>query len=112
VSPKARSVFRCTNCGAEHARWAGRCDVCGEWNTLVEEVIPRSSAGGKTGASRRIGGHKTLAEGGSVASPIRLRDVAGRAEARWKTGIGEFDFLLGGGKVTGSMILIGGEPGN
>ena len=111
MSPKARSVFRCTNCGAEHARWAGRCDVCGEWNTLVEEVIPRSSAGGKTGASRRIGGHKTLAEGGSVASPIRLRDVAGRAEARWKTGIGEFDFVLGGGIVPGSMILIGGEPG-
>ena len=111
MTPKARSVFRCTNCGAEHSRWAGRCDACGEWNTLVEEVVSKSAAGGKTSASRRIGGHKTLAEGGSVASPIKLRDVAGRAEERWKTGLAEFDFVLGGGIVPGSMILIGGEPG-
>ena len=74
--------------------------------------MPKSSAaGGKSSASRRIGGHKTLGEGGSVASPIRLRDVAGQAEPRWKTGLGEFDFVLGGGIVPGSMILIGGEPG-
>jgi len=109
---KTRSVFRCTNCGAEHARWAGRCDVCGEWNTLVEEVVQRSAASGaKTGASRRIGGHRTLGEGGSVATPIKLRDVQGKAEPRWKTGLNEFDFVLGGGIVPGSMILIGGEPG-
>ena len=112
MTPKARSIFRCTNCGAEHARWAGRCDVCGEWNTLVEEVVQRSAASGaKTGASRRIGGHKTLGEGGSVATPIKLRDVEGKAEPRWKTGLNEFDFVLGGGIVPGSMILIGGEPG-
>jgi DNA repair protein RadA/Sms len=112
VSPKARSIFRCTNCGAEHSRWAGRCDVCGEWNTLVEEVVARATAaGGKGGAARRIGGHKSLAEGGSVAEPKRLRDVAGAAEPRWKTGLAEFDFALGGGIVPGSMILIGGEPG-
>ncbi|HEX6573479.1 MAG TPA: DNA repair protein RadA [Gemmatimonadaceae bacterium] len=109
---KAKSIFRCTNCGAEHPRWAGRCDVCGEWNTLVEEVVQKSAASGaQTGASRRIGGHKTLAEGGSVATPIKLRDVEGKAEPRWKTGLDEFDFVLGGGIVPGSMILIGGEPG-
>jgi DNA repair protein RadA/Sms len=112
VTPKARSIFRCTNCGAEHSRWAGRCDVCGEWNTLVEEVVARATpAGGKGGAARRIGGHKSLAEGGSVAEPKRLRDVAGAAEPRWKTHLAEFDFALGGGIVPGSMILIGGEPG-
>jgi DNA repair protein RadA/Sms len=112
VSPRARSIFRCTNCGAEHSRWAGRCDVCGEWNTLVEEVIARpAAAGGKGGAARRIGGHKSLAEGGSVAEPQKLRDVAGAAQPRWKTGLAEFDFALGGGIVPGSMILIGGEPG-
>lgn len=86
--------------------------MCGEWNTLVEEVVAKSVAGGgKGGAARRIGGHKTLAEGGSVASPIRLGDVTGSAQPRWKTGINEFDFVLGGGIVPGSMILIGGEPG-
>ena len=112
MTPKARSVYRCTNCGAEHPRWAGRCDVCGEWNTLVEEASPRNSASGsRAGASRRIGGHKTLGEGGSIAVPRKLRDVVGAAEPRWKTGLAEFDFVLGGGIVPGSMILIGGEPG-
>jgi DNA repair protein RadA/Sms len=111
VTAKARSVFRCTNCGAEHSRWAGRCDVCGEWNTLVEEAVPRSVAGGKSGTSRRIGGHKAMAEGGSIAQPVKLRDIAGSEEPRWRTGLAEFDFVLGGGIVPGSMILIGGEPG-
>ncbi len=113
MTAKARSVFRCTNCGADHPRWAGRCDVCGEWNTLVEEVAQRSSAGNaaKGGSSRRIGGHKSLSEGGSIAQPRKLKDVAGTAGERWKTGLNEFDFVLGGGIVPGSMILIGGEPG-
>jgi DNA repair protein RadA/Sms len=110
VTPKARSVFRCTNCGAEHARWSGRCDVCGEWNTLVEEVVQKSATASK-GSARRIGGHKSLGEGGSVSVPVRLRDVAGRADERWMSGLNEFDFVLGGGIVPGSMILIGGEPG-
>ena len=112
MTPKARSVYRCTNCGAEHPRWAGRCDVCSEWNALVEEAAPRSSSSGlKGGSSRRIGGSKSLAEGGAIAEPRKLRDVAGSAEPRWKTGLAEFDFVLGGGIVPGSMILIGGEPG-
>ena len=86
--------------------------MCGEWNSLVEEAMPRSSAGGgKGGAARRIGGHKSMAEGGSVAEPKLLKDVVGAAEPRWKTGLKEFDFVLGGGIVPGSMILIGGEPG-
>lgn len=112
MTPKARSVFRCTNCGAEHSRWSGRCDVCGEWNSLVEEIVAKSAAAGKGGgAARRIGGHKSLAEGGSIAEPQKLRNVSGTAEQRWKTGLAEFDFALGGGIVPGSMILIGGEPG-
>jgi DNA repair protein RadA/Sms len=113
VSPKPRSLYRCTSCGADHPRWAGRCDVCGEWNTLVEESIPRTSsaaAAGK-GAARRIAGAKSLGEGGRDATPIRLGDVAGASEPRWMTGLAEFDFVLGGGIVPGSMVLVGGEPG-
>ena len=109
MSPKARTVYRCTECGAEHPKWAGRCDVCGAWNSLVEEVAVRSAPSG--GASRRAGGTRTLAEGGSVAVTPRLREVSGSEARRWKTGIDEFDFVLGGGIVPGSMILIGGEPG-
>jgi DNA repair protein RadA/Sms len=109
MSPKSKTVYRCTECGAEHPKWAGRCDVCGAWNSLVEEVAVRSAPTG--GASRRAGGTRTLAEGGSVAVTPRLRDVSGSEARRWKTGIDEFDFVLGGGIVPGSMILIGGEPG-
>src|SRR3954467_11092929 len=109
MSPKAKTVYRCTECGAEHPKWAGRCDVCGAWNSLVEEVAARSAPTG--GASRRAGGTRTLAEGGSVAVTPRLREVSGSEARRWKTGMDEFDFVLGGGIVPGSMILIGGEPG-
>src|SRR3954465_12444873 len=109
MSPKAKTVYRCTECGADHPKWAGRCDVCGAWNSLVEEMAARPAATG--GASRRAGGARTLAEGGSVAVTPRLRDVNGSEARRWHVGIDEFDFVLGGGIVPGSMILIGGEPG-
>src|SRR3954452_13653036 len=109
MSPKTKTVYRCTECGADHPKWAGRCDVCGAWNSLVEEVAARSAP--TSGASRRAGGTRTLAEGGSVAATPRLREVSGSEARRWKTGLDEFDFVLGGGIVPGSMILIGGEPG-
>jgi DNA repair protein RadA/Sms len=110
VSPKVRTSYRCTECGADYSKWAGRCDTCGEWNTLVEEIVaPKLAAGGASG--RRMGGARTLAEGGSVAAMPRLREVSGSEAKRWRTGLDEFDFVLGGGIVPGSMILIGGEPG-
>lgn len=112
MTPKARTLYRCTGCGADHPRWAGRCDVCGEWNTLVEESISRgSTASAARGAARRIGGARSLGDGGEVASPLRLADIVGAAEPRWVSGLAEFDFVLGGGIVPGSMVLVGGEPG-
>src|SRR6476619_234680 len=101
MSPKAKTVYRCTECGADHPKWAGRCDVCGAWNSLVEEVAAKAAPTG--GASRRANGARSLAEGGSVAVTPRLRDVKGTESARWKTSIDEFDFVLGGGIVPGSM---------
>lgn len=107
---KTKTAYRCTECGAEHAKWQGRCDTCGEWNTLVEEMTaPKLAVAG--GAARRMGGARSLAEGGNIAPTPRLRDVQGSSAERWKTGLDEFDFVLGGGIVPGSMILIGGEPG-
>ena len=107
---KSRTVYRCTECGAEYSKWQGRCDQCGEWNTLGEEIVaPKVAAVG--GSSRRIGGARSLAEGGNVAVTPRLREVKGSNAKRWKTGLDEFDFVLGGGIVPGSMVLIGGEPG-
>jgi DNA repair protein RadA/Sms len=108
VSPKSKTVFRCSYCGAEHPKWAGRCDICNEWNTLVEEVAaPKPTSR----AAKSKAGSAGLGEGGSAAATSRLRDVKGSESRRWKTGIDEFDFVLGGGIVPGSMVLIGGEPG-
>ena len=109
MSSKARTIYRCTECGADHPKWAGRCDVCGAWNSLAEEMAAKAAPTG--GASRRAGGALSLAAGGSVALTPKLREVNGSEARRWKTGIDEFDFVLGGGIVPGSMILIGGEPG-
>ncbi len=109
MSPRARTVYRCTECGADHPKWAGRCDVCSAWNSLVEEaaaVAPAAAA-----KQRRTGGANALAEGGRVALAPRLREVSGTEATRWRTGIDELDFVLGGGIVPGSMILVGGEPG-
>jgi len=106
---KAKSVYRCSECGAEFAKWQGKCDTCGEWNTLVEEPIAAKAA--SSGSERRLKGSKGLAEGGNVAVATRLRDVTGTEMTRWSSGMQELDFVLGGGVVPGSMVLIGGEPG-
>ncbi|MBA3854328.1 MAG: DNA repair protein RadA [Gemmatimonas sp.] len=112
MAVKAKSVYRCTDCGAESLKWQGRCDTCGEWNTLVEEMAaPKVSASKGAGAQRRLAGANAFGEGGQVLDTPRLRDVLGAEEHRLTTGIAEFDFVLGGGVVPGSMVLVGGEPG-
>jgi DNA repair protein RadA/Sms len=108
VSPKARTVYRCTDCGAEFPKWGGRCDACGEWNSLVEEIAsPATRANGRSKRTA-VAALGTEAAGALVT---RLGDVTGGASHRLSTGIDEFDFVLGGGVVPGSMILVGGEPG-
>ncbi len=95
---KAKSLFVCQNCGAVAQRWQGKCEACGEWNTVVEEAV----AAGVAGARNR---------GGGRAFP--LEDLAGASapESRVVTGLGELDRVTGGGLVAGSVALIGGEPG-
>ncbi len=93
---RIKTVHRCTECGAAHPKWAGRCDGCGEWNTLVEEVEVPAAARPATGAS-------------VPAAPITEIDT--REWAAEPTGIGELDRVLGGGLVAGSVTLVGGEPG-
>jgi DNA repair protein RadA/Sms len=105
VTSRVRTAYRCTECGADHFRWQGRCDSCGEWNTLVEEIVaPRSGAAASRSAAK-------LQAGAGAARIQRIGDVEGSQSTRWSTGIGEFDFVLGGGIVPGSVVLIGGEPG-
>jgi DNA repair protein RadA/Sms len=102
--PKPSSVYVCSDCGHEAARWAGRCPGCGEWNTLVEHV---RAASARSAVPARGG------RGGSAAaaSPITLGQVEAVDHDRLSTGIEEFDEVLGGGIVPGSLVLIGGAPG-
>ena len=96
MSSKTKTVYRCSECGAESARWGGRCEACGEWNTLSEEPVAAKS---------------TRPHGGVARPALALREVTAAQTQRWTTDLGEFDFVLGGGIVPGSMVLVGGEPG-
>ncbi len=100
---KAKTLFVCTDCGNDTPRWQGQCPACSGWNTLVEEIVrkPHPSARGAA----------VTAAPASSAAPVRLRDVEGAETQRWSAGLDEFDFVLGGGIVPGSVVLIGGEPG-
>lgn len=109
MATKTKSVHRCTECGTEYPRWAGKCESCGEWNTLVEEMATPKAA--SSGAARRKAGVASLGSGGRIAETPRIRDVVGSENQRISTGLNEFDFVLGGGVVPGSMVLVGGEPG-
>jgi DNA repair protein RadA/Sms len=100
--PRATTVFTCSSCGHESARWHGQCPGCGAWNTLVEEA--RAAPAG-----RRGGGN--AGPPARAAKPVRLADVRAAAVPRLRTGIGELDRVLGGGLVPGSLVLLGGSPG-
>lgn len=108
MAAKAKTAYRCTECGADHAKWQGKCDACGAWNTLVEEIV---AAAPTKKSERRANGSVGFAHGGAVLDTPRLREVAGTESHRLRTGLAEFDFVLGGGVVPGSMVLVGGEPG-
>ncbi|NLL48875.1 MAG: DNA repair protein RadA [Firmicutes bacterium] len=94
---KKTVVFVCQACGAESARWMGKCPMCEEWNTLVEETIQPAT--------------KTVRSWVSKSKPLPLAEIENRAEARFSTGITELDRVLGGGLVPGCLGLIGGDPG-
>jgi DNA repair protein RadA/Sms len=99
---KSRVQFICQNCGTVHSRWAGKCDACGEWNTLVEE----GTTGGIGGGPQSV---RSVRKGRAVA----LTDLAGDIEdaPRIASGIAELDRATGGGFVRGSALLLGGDPG-
>lgn len=97
---KARTQFICQNCGTVHARWVGKCEGCGQWNTIVEED-PMGGIGGGPGKTPKKG------------RPVALTTLSGEIEdaPRITTGISELDRATGGGFVRGSAVLIGGDPG-
>jgi len=94
---KPRSSFVCQACGSSYPRWAGRCEACGEWNSIVEEALPRDPGGRLSRRGKRID-----------FSPLEGSDPE---PPRRRIGIGELDRVTGGGLVQGSALLIGGDPG-
>ena len=99
---KAKSAFFCQNCGAQSAKWIGKCPSCGEWNTYVEEILEKEDVNKKAWARD---GFKKKAK----ATP--LKEVEYKEESRLATPDTELNRVLGGGIVKGSLVLIGGDPG-
>jgi DNA repair protein RadA/Sms len=97
MASKRRTIFVCQNCGYQAPKWLGRCPDCSEWNCLVEEV-KSTSRGGKSTSKR-------------TTQAVRIDDISLKPEMRFKSGVAEFDRVLGGGLVPGSLVLIGGDPG-
>jgi DNA repair protein RadA/Sms len=100
---KPRATYTCTECGAQHPRWLGRCPGCGAWHSLVEESAPAEAP--------RRGDLLGLGPRSKAAQPIPLAEVDASASPRLATGIAELDRVLGGGLVPGSVLLLAGEPG-
>ena len=94
---KIKTVYTCQKCGYQSAKWLGKCPDCTGWNTLIEEAVVKNEPS-RAGLS-------------SAGVPTLFSEITGAAEERTGTGISEFDRVLGGGLVAGSMVLIGGAPG-
>jgi DNA repair protein RadA/Sms len=97
---KTASHFACQSCGTVHPRWSGRCDNCGEWNSIIEESTEAPASGAKGKALPKGRPSKLVGLKGDMAQPPRI-----------ETGISELDRVAGGGFVPGSAILVGGDPG-
>ncbi len=98
---KVKTSYSCTECGGVANKWAGQCQGCGQWNTLVESVI-------ETGSNRYSQVPQSLAQ---TAPVLQLSEIDALEVPRFSTGIDEFDRVLGGGLVSGGVVLIGGDPG-
>lgn len=102
---KSKSVFVCRECGYESSGWLGRCPSCGSWNSLIEERTTSVSPAAREGRSWLRDGETTLPRS------LPLAKVSGKETIREPSGISELDRALGGGFVSGSLVLIGGDPG-
>ena len=96
---KAKTIFYCTECGNETAKWSGQCPACGAWNTLEEAPKASLNTSSRGSASKKIN------------RPRPITELDEEPEIRFSTGLGELDRVLGGGAVKGSLVLFGGAPG-
>ena len=99
---KIKTTFFCQNCGSQYAKWQGQCNACKEWNTIVEEVIQKPEKSDWKSPTSTVK---------KASVPLRINEIDASKETRLNTFDGEFNRVLGGGIVPGSLILLGGEPG-
>ena len=98
---KTKTAYVCSEGGYDSPKWYGKCPSCGSWNTMAEEIVREEKQGKQLNILAPGGGNR----------PVRLREIAGTEDARFSTGIGELDRVLGGGMVKGSLVLVSGAPG-
>lgn len=103
MATKSKTVYICSNCGYETAKWAGKCPDCGEWNTM-EETVRAPAAAPKFSAAARPAS-------ALLTRPLTIQEIDSDDEERYHTGLSELDRVLGGGLVKGSLVLISGDPG-
>lgn len=96
---KEKTVFFCSECGCESPKWMGKCPGCGQWNTMIEEKVAPENSKNRSHNSKAAG------------KPKKLSEISSEQEERLKTNISELDRVLGGGAVSGSLVLVGGDPG-
>ncbi|MBA3631916.1 MAG: DNA repair protein RadA [Acidobacteria bacterium] len=109
MAKQPATIYVCQNCGNQSRKWQGMCSDCGEWNTFVEEKFrPTAQATGKSSLS---GSSRLRINSFREVKPIAYSEIESQDDARTSSGIDEFDRVLGGGIVAGSLVLIGGAPG-
>jgi DNA repair protein RadA/Sms len=101
---QVKTSFFCQSCGAQYAKWQGQCTTCKAWNTIVEEVIQKSEKSHWKSFSAQSGSRP-------ASKPLRIDEIDSVHQKRMRTQDTEFDRVLGGGMVSGSLTLLGGEPG-
>ena len=106
---KAKTVYVCSECDYQSAKWMGRCPQCGNWNTFSEETFEQETPEKSSSPAARR--HTMLARTTGESEPQQLSTEPLPDYFRRTTGIGEFDRVLGGGLVEGSVVLLSGEPG-
>ncbi len=109
MAKQPATIYVCQNCGNQQRKWQGQCPDCGEWNTFVEEKFRATSQTiGKSSAVKNV---RFSSDAFREVKPISYSDIESQDDARTSSGINEFDRVLGGGIVAGSLVLIGGAPG-